>query len=80
MSKDCIAKKYPLEDSSAAQDYVELCNNGNGCRWKNCVDPHVQNLETKHVKCGELIGWSSNSGNAKSNSGGQRYHLHIEFK
>lgn len=61
-------------------DYVELCNNGQGCTWTACAEKNIKNLATKHVKCGELIGWSGNSGNAQSKSGGQGYHLHIEFK
>lgn len=64
----------------ATPNYVDLCNNAKGCSWADCVEKHTVNLETKHVKCGDLIGYSGNTGNCISTIGGQGYHLHVQFK
>ena len=61
-------------------NYPDLCNNAQGCYYEDCYDPHKEIIATKHVNCGDLIGWSGNSGNCVSKTGGQGYHLHIEFK
>lgn len=56
--------------------YVERCNNGQGCSYNSCYEKHVVKLATKHVSCGELIGYSGNSGNSLGATGN---HLHIRL-
>ncbi|GMQ59202.1 hypothetical protein AN1V17_35990 [Vallitalea sediminicola] len=55
-------------------DYVERCPNST---YSNCVEANVKTLATKHVQCGELIGYSGNSGNTLGANG---LHLHIRLK
>lgn len=57
-------------------DYVERCNNGNGCSYNACYEKHIVKLAEKHVKCGEFIGYSGNSGNTLGKTGN---HLHIKL-